>query len=43
MMKRGWRDESREGLEKVKAAHGFSGRSDIQTWFDFHDADEGRS
>ena len=41
MMKRGWRDESNEGLEKVKAAHGFSARSDLQNWFDFHDADEG--
>ena len=42
MAKRGWRDDSSEGLEKTKAAHGFSSRSDIQTWFDFHDADEDR-
>lgn len=42
MMKRGWRDDSTEALEKTKAAHGLADRADLQTWFDFHDADEGR-
>lgn len=42
MMKRGWRDDTSKGLEEAKAARGFSARSDIQTWFDFHDADEER-
>jgi gluconokinase len=42
MMKRGWRDDTSEELEEAKAARGFSDRSDIQTWFDFHDADEER-
>ena len=40
--KRGWRDESSEELEAVKAAHGLAGRKDIKTWVDFHDV-EGRT
>ena len=27
----------------VNNAHGFGARGDIQTWIDFHDADEGRT
>lgn len=41
--KRGWRDESRQELEEVKAAKGLANRADIQTWVDYHDADEGRA
>ena len=41
--KRGWGDESSEELEQVKSAGGFGGRTDIQTWVDYHDADEGRT
>ena len=40
--KQGWNDDTSERLEGTKAARGFSGRTDIQTWLDFHDADEGR-
>jgi gluconokinase len=40
--KRGWRDESTRELEETKKANGFGDRADIQTWVDFHDADEGR-
>jgi len=43
LAKRGWSDESSEELEQVKSAHGFGARGDIQTWIDFHDADEGRT
>lgn len=40
--KRGWRDESSGELEETKRAHGFGDRAEIQTWVDYHDADEGR-
>lgn len=40
LMKRGWRDEWSEQLEQMKRASGFSDRVDIQTFFDFHKADE---
>jgi len=40
MSKRGWRDESNDGLEKMKREGGFAHRTDIQTFFDFHEADE---
>ena len=43
MEKRGWRDDSTPELEKMKADRGFSDRNDILTFFDFHDADEGKS
>lgn len=43
LAKRGWSDESSDELEQVKSAHGFGERDDIQTWIDFHDADEGRT
>ena len=39
---RGWRDEASEELEHEKQAIGFADRTDIQTFIDFHDADEGR-
>ena len=40
LTKRGWRDEYTEDLEKMKRERGLSGRTDIQTFFDFHKADE---
>ena len=40
--KRGWRDAGSSELAAEKQAHGFNGREDIQTFVDFHDADEGR-
>jgi hypothetical protein len=40
--KRGWRDEASAELEEEKRKRGFSDRTDIQTFVDFHDADEGR-
>ena len=42
IVKRGWRDSVTEELEREKAANGFGGRDDIQTFVDFHDVDEGR-
>jgi hypothetical protein len=43
ILKRGWRDQSSEELENVKKESGFGDRTDIQTWVDYHDADEGRT
>jgi Domain of unknown function (DUF5069) len=40
MSKRGWRDEASESLAEEKKKHGFAHRDDIQTFFDFHRADE---
>ena len=40
--KRGWRDDATEALEAAKREAGLEHRSDIQTWFDFQDADEER-
>ena len=40
LMKRGWRDNQTEELEQMKSARGFAHRTDIQTFFDFHKADE---
>lgn len=40
MIKRGWRDGGSEALQEAKRERGFADRSDIQTWFDFHRADE---
>jgi len=40
MAKHGWRDESSEALARAKRDRGFADRDDIQTWFDFHRADE---
>lgn len=42
MRKRGWKDEISETLIRRKKEAGMEDRSDIQTMFDFIDADEGR-
>ena len=42
MMKRGWRDDASGWLIEQKQKSGFAERNEIQTAFDFHDADEGR-
>ncbi len=42
MRKRGWNDEVSETLERRKKDAGMSVRSDIETAFQFIDADEGR-
>ena len=41
--KRGWRDDGTANLEKHKAAAGLAHRSDIVTFFDFYEVDEGRA
>ena len=43
MTKRGWRDEVASILERRKKEGGFVNRLDIQTMFDYIDADEGRA
>jgi gluconokinase len=43
MSKRGWNDEAMEILTKRKLESGFENRAEIQTMFDYIDADEGRS
>jgi gluconokinase len=40
MTKRGWRDDASENLKEDKTKRGFARRDDIQTYFDFHKADE---
>jgi hypothetical protein len=40
LMKRGWRDNQTQELEEMKRKRGFADRTDIQTFFDFHKADE---
>jgi hypothetical protein len=40
LTKRGWRDNQSEELEQMKSERGFGNRTDIQTFFDFHKADE---
>lgn len=42
MSKRGWRDEAGEILIRRKRESGFENRDEIQTMFDYIDADEGR-
>lgn len=42
MLKFGWRDAAAERLASRKAESGFSDRDEIQTFFDYIDADEGR-
>ncbi len=42
MRKLGWNDEFSRIVERRKAEAGMAGRSDIQTSFQFIDADEGR-
>jgi len=41
-IKRGLKDEVSEELEKFKKTSGLAGRADIQTLFDYFDADEKR-
>lgn len=40
LSKRGWRDGGSPALADTKRERGFAHRDDIQTWFDFHRADE---
>jgi hypothetical protein len=40
LLKRGWRDEASAELERMKRERGFGDRTDVQTWSDFHRADE---
>ena len=42
MRKRGWNDESSSRLAMRKSESGLEARSEIQTFFDYIDADEGR-
>jgi hypothetical protein len=44
LRKRGWRDDdtARKALENFKAGSGLTHRSDIVTFFDFYEVDEGR-
>ncbi len=42
LRKRGWKDAMTPRLEERKAAAGFADRADIETFFQFIDADEGR-
>ena len=41
--KRGWRDEAPPSLEKNKAGDGLSHRTDLLTFFDYYEVDEGRA
>lgn len=43
MNKRGWRDSGSPGLEKQKAAAGLAGRTDIASYFDMIDYEEGHT
>jgi len=40
--KRGWRDDGTAGLEKNKADSGLAHRTDLLTYFDYYEVDEGR-
>jgi hypothetical protein len=40
LTKQGWRDDLTGELEEMKRKRGFTNRPDIQTFFDFHKADE---
>lgn len=42
LAKRGWRDEMSDRLVFRKREAGWEGRAEIQTFFDYIDADEGR-
>lgn len=42
LTKRGWRDEASADLAAAKQRGQLAERDDIQTWFDLHDAEEGR-
>lgn len=41
--KRGWRDEATPSLEKNKAGSGLVHRTDLVTFFDYYEVDEGRA
>lgn len=41
--KRGWRDDATATLEKQKAESGLAHRSDLLTFFDYYEVDEGRA
>jgi hypothetical protein len=41
--KRGWRDDTSAALEADKAKRGLAHRTDIMTFFDFYEVDEGRA
>ncbi len=41
ILKQGWRDDTTANLEQTKVENGMSHQVNIQTWVDFHDADEG--
>jgi hypothetical protein len=40
LTKQGWRDDLTAELEEMKEKRGFANRDDLQTFFDFHKADE---
>jgi hypothetical protein len=42
LRKRGWNDSGSQRLAERKAENGFTDRDDIQTFFQYIDADEGR-
>ena len=42
LLKRGWRDSGTPGVVAEKAASGFAHRTDVQTYADVHDVEEGR-
>ena len=41
--KRGWRDDTTVSLEADKAKRGLAHRTDITTFFEFYEVDEGRA
>jgi hypothetical protein len=41
--KRGWRDEATVSLEKNKAGSGLAHRTDLVTFYDYYEVDEGRA
>jgi gluconokinase len=41
--KRGWRDDASGTLEANKAESGLAHRTDLQTFFDYYEVDEGRA
>ena len=41
--KRGWRDDASGTLEKQKAESGLAHRTDLLTFFDYYEVDEGRA
>lgn len=42
LLKRGWRDSGTPGVIAEKNAAGIADRTDVQTYVDMHDIDEGR-